>query len=134
MTASAIGRSWSFSRAASPARLAIRSLTARAILALPACMKSSFDGEVLEFAAGADGTFVDAQTQSTWNAFGEAIDGELAGSQLNWVHAFPHFWFAWAAFHPDTEVYGSGLIQRATAQMLPVRQLRPAAYKEARRR
>ena len=53
----------------------------------------------------ADGTFIDEQTQSTWNAFGEAIDGELAGSQLNWVHAFPHFWFAWAAFHPDTEVY-----------------------------
>ena len=68
--------------------------------------ESSFDGEALQFAANADGTFVDAQTQSTWNAFGEAIDGELAGSQLNWVHAFPHFWFAWAAFHPDTEVYG----------------------------
>ncbi|MCY3798236.1 MAG: DUF3179 domain-containing protein [Chloroflexi bacterium] len=68
--------------------------------------EASFDGEALQFAANADGTFIDAQTQSTWNAFGEAIDGELAGSQLNWVHAFPHFWFAWAAFHPDTEVYG----------------------------
>ena len=68
--------------------------------------ESMFDGEALQFAATADGAFIDAQTQSTWNAFGEAIDGELAGSQLNWVHAFPHFWFAWAAFHPDTEVYG----------------------------
>ena len=68
--------------------------------------EASFDGELLQFAANADGTFIDAQTQSTWNAFGEAIDGELAGNQLNWVHAFPHFWFAWAAFHPDTEVYG----------------------------
>lgn len=68
--------------------------------------EASFDGEALQFAAKADGNFIDAQTQSTWNAFGEAIDGELAGSQLNWVHAFPHFWFAWAAFHPETEVYG----------------------------
>ena len=68
--------------------------------------EASFDGEALQFTAEADGTFIDAQTESTWNAFGEAIAGELAGSQLNWVHAFPHFWFAWAAFHPDTEVYG----------------------------
>ena len=67
---------------------------------------ASIDGEVLRFSANSDGAFTDALTESTWNAFGEAIEGELAGSQLNWVHAFPHFWFAWAAFHPDTEVYG----------------------------
>ena len=68
--------------------------------------QASFDGEVLQFSANADGSFTDSLTESTWNAFGEAIEGELAGNQLNWVHAFPHFWFAWAAFHPDTEVYG----------------------------
>jgi hypothetical protein len=68
--------------------------------------QASFDGEVLQFSANADGTFTDALTESTWNAFGEATAGELAGSQLHWVHAFPHFWFAWAAFHPETEVYG----------------------------
>lgn len=70
--------------------------------------QSRFDGKVLRFAANEDGSFTDDETGSTWNAFGEAIAGELAGSQLNWVHAFPHFWFAWAAFHPDTEVYGMG--------------------------
>ena len=68
--------------------------------------QSTFDGEVLHFAAGDDGAFTDDATGSTWNAFGEATAGELKGSQLNWVHAFPHFWFAWAAFHPETEVYG----------------------------
>ena len=69
--------------------------------------QSSFDGRILHFTANNhDGSFTDEETGSTWNVFGEAIDGELAGSQLNWVHAFPHFWFAWAAFHPDTEVYG----------------------------
>lgn len=68
--------------------------------------QSSVDGTVLHFSANNDdGSFTDEETGSTWNAFGEAIDGELAGSQLNWVHAFPHFWFAWAAFHPETEVY-----------------------------
>jgi len=67
--------------------------------------QSSIDDKVLRFAANDDGAFVDEETGSTWNAFGEAIAGELAGSQLNWVHAFPHFWFAWAAFHPDTDLY-----------------------------
>ena len=68
--------------------------------------RSRFDGEVLRFVANEhDGTFADEETGSTWNAFGEAIAGELEGSQLEWVHAFPHFWFAWAAFHPETEVY-----------------------------
>ncbi|MCY3916672.1 MAG: DUF3179 domain-containing protein [Chloroflexi bacterium] len=71
--------------------------------------QSSIDGKVLRFTANDDGSFADGETGSTWNAFGEAIAGELAGSQLNWVHAFPHFWFAWAAFHPDTEVYGMDL-------------------------
>ncbi|MXV93005.1 MAG: DUF3179 domain-containing protein [Chloroflexi bacterium] len=64
------------------------------------------DGLILEFARGESGGFVDAQTGSSWNAFGEAIDGELAGAQLEWINAFPHFWFAWAAFYPDTLVYG----------------------------
>ena len=63
-------------------------------------------GAVLQFAANDDGTFRDVATESTWNAFGEAIAGELEGSQLRWINAFPHFWFAWAAFHPETEVYG----------------------------
>ena len=64
------------------------------------------DGSALRFAANSDGTFRDESTQSTWNAFGEAIAGELEGSQLRWINAFPHFWFAWAAFHPATVVYG----------------------------
>lgn len=65
------------------------------------------DGRELRFVADDDGAFRDQATQSTWNAFGEAIAGELAGSQLRWINAFPHFWFAWAAFHPETLVYGN---------------------------
>ncbi len=68
--------------------------------------EARLDGQLLEFSANDDGSFSDVQTGSSWNAFGEATAGELEGSQLNWIHAFPHFWFAWAAFHPETEVYG----------------------------
>jgi len=71
--------------------------------------EATLDGLALHFSPNDDGGFRDEETGSTWNAFGEAVAGELAGSQLNWVHAFPHFWFAWAAFHPDTEVYGLDL-------------------------
>ncbi len=66
----------------------------------------TLDGEVLSFSLTDEGQFQDDQTGSTWNVFGEALDGELVGSQLDQVIAAPHFWFAWAAFHPDTTVYG----------------------------
>ena len=67
--------------------------------------EATLDGVALQFVANGDGTFRDQATRSTWNSFGEAIAGELAGSQLRWINAFPHFWFAWAAFHPETLVY-----------------------------
>ena len=46
--------------------------------------------------------FVDYETGSRWNILGEAYEGPLAGAQLRQTHASTHFWFAWAAFHPDT--------------------------------
>lgn len=67
---------------------------------------SKVDGETLNFNANDDGTFSDEQTGSIWNAFGEAIAGELEGAELEWINAFPHFWFAWAAFQPETQVLG----------------------------
>ena len=65
----------------------------------------NLDGQTLTFSVN-NGAIVDDQTGSTWNVFGTATDGELAGSQLTQINAFPHFWFAWAAFHPETTVYG----------------------------
>jgi hypothetical protein len=65
------------------------------------------DGTVLTFAWDADAeSVVDMETGSVWNVFGEAVAGELTGTQLQQVIAAPHFWFAWAAFHPETLVYG----------------------------
>ncbi len=68
--------------------------------------RSTLDGAALSFRTNEDGGFSDVETGSTWNAFGEAIAGELRGKKLEWFDAFPHFWFAWAAFHPETELYG----------------------------
>lgn len=63
------------------------------------------DSQVLTFEVMADGTFSDAETGSTWNIIGEAIAGPLAGKQLTRVVAFDHFWFAWQAFYPQTEIF-----------------------------
>lgn len=62
--------------------------------------------QVLTFSVDNAGVIHDDQTQSAWNIFGTAVDGELKGSQLEQLFAFPHFWFAWAAFQPNTAVYG----------------------------
>ncbi len=63
-------------------------------------------GQKLTFSYS-DGAITDNETGSEWNVFGQAISGELAGTQLEPVLSHTHFWFAWAAFRPDTSVYGS---------------------------
>ena len=65
---------------------------------------------------------VDAETGSNWNIFGSATSGELAGAQLQAINAFPHFWFAWAAFYPDTLLYGH---QPPSAEMMARLELDP---------
>ena len=61
--------------------------------------------QVLTFTAEAEDQFVDAETGTTWSLLGQAIDGPLAGEQLDPVQHRNEFWFAWAAFFPDGEVY-----------------------------
>jgi Protein of unknown function (DUF3179) len=63
------------------------------------------DGRELSFEANGDG-FVDQQTGNSWNVFGEATEGRLAGTQLDAVPHVDTFWFAWAAFRPDTTIVG----------------------------
>lgn len=63
------------------------------------------NGQPLTFAYQ-DGMIVD-QTGSEWDIFGQAVSGELAGTQLEPVLSHTHFWFAWAAFRPDTAIYSS---------------------------
>ena len=59
------------------------------------------NGETLTFAANG-GEFVDLETGSGWNIFGQGVSGPHAGQQLTPVAHANHFWFAWAAFRPDT--------------------------------
>jgi len=52
-----------------------------------------------------DGQFRDLETDSAWNLAGEAVSGPLAGQLLTPIAHGNHFWFAWVAFRPDTEVW-----------------------------
>lgn len=63
------------------------------------------DGQVLEFKAIGAGLFEDLDTGSQWNIFGQAIAGPLLGESLEKFVSAEHFWFAWAAFRPDTVVW-----------------------------
>lgn len=47
----------------------------------------------------------DAETNSRWNAYGECLDGELKGTKLETVTPLPSFWFSWAEFFPQTEIF-----------------------------
>jgi hypothetical protein len=62
------------------------------------------DGDRLTFSAQGE-VFRDAETGSTWNSFGRAISGPLAGRELKPVVSGNHFWFAWAAFKPETRIW-----------------------------
>jgi hypothetical protein len=77
-------------------------------LGTAALYEREIDGQTLTFSVSDAGSITDEQTGSTWDLFGSAIDGELVGTQLQQIIAAPHFWFAWAAFHPETTVYGAG--------------------------
>ena len=67
----------------------------------------SVGDKTLTFEPADDGTFIDTETGSTWNIFGEAVDGELTGQTLEQILSFDHFWFAWTAFFPETGLYES---------------------------
>jgi hypothetical protein len=63
---------------------------------------SKFDSQELSFTPLGDGLFQDEETGTTWNFLGEALDGALAGSFLTPLPHHDTFWFAWAAFMPDS--------------------------------
>ncbi|MEX2584069.1 MAG: DUF3179 domain-containing protein [Gemmatimonadota bacterium] len=52
-----------------------------------------------------DGGFRDRETGSGWMLAGWAVDGSLAGQRLEPVPHGNHFWFPWAVFRPDTQVW-----------------------------
>jgi hypothetical protein len=64
------------------------------------------DQQVLTFTALGGDRFLDAETRSTWNLSGVAVDGPLAGTELELAIHQNEFWFAWAAFNQGSPVYG----------------------------
>ena len=69
-----------------------------------AAFDAELDGRRLTFSA-ADGAIRDAETGSVWSISGRAVEGELAGASLTPLAHGNHFWFAWAAFKPNTLLY-----------------------------
>lgn len=51
------------------------------------------------------GLLVDEETESRWTLNGRAIDGPLAGAELEEFDLRRSYWFAWTLFHPETTVY-----------------------------
>jgi hypothetical protein len=71
----------------------------------------NLDGRTLEFFVKPDATplqIVDAETGTTWDFSGKAIDGQLLGKQLRKVGVLKDYWFDWKLYHPDTAVYTLG--------------------------
>lgn len=50
---------------------------------------------------------IDTATQTVWSSDGEALSGSLASqhARLERLIGTTAFWFAWAAFHPEAELY-----------------------------
>ena len=70
--------------------------------------RPELDGQPLTFRLEGDaatGAIVDNETGSAWSIPGTAVAGPMTGRQLERVNAQDHFWFAWAAFKPDTRIY-----------------------------
>ena len=65
----------------------------------------TLQGKLLSF-HWEDASFVDEETNSTWNIFGHALSGPLAGQQLAPAQHQGVLWFVWSPFMPQTAVYG----------------------------
>ena len=62
------------------------------------------DGSELTFTASSQGWHSDDGTR--WDSSGAAVSGPLAGARLDFVTSFVTEWYGWAAYHPDTSIYG----------------------------
>ncbi len=63
------------------------------------------NGTTLTFVADGD-KIRDAETGTVWDILGHGSEGALAGKQLVPIVHGDYFWFAWAAFRHDSQVYG----------------------------
>ena len=66
--------------------------------------ESDVNGQHLTF-EHKNGQFIDKETGSVWDEHGRAAIGPLEGTVMKRAQGHTAFWFAWADFHPETEVY-----------------------------
>jgi hypothetical protein len=59
----------------------------------------------LVFGCAETGDIYDQETGSLWNVMGEAVSGPLAGMQLVYINSGVEEWYAFAAYHPDAEIF-----------------------------
>lgn len=73
-----------------------------------AAFKSRLDGRILRFgkATGPRAVAMDDDTVSMWRIDGTAIDGPLRGRRLEPLKFHTGAWYSWAAYFPDTSIYG----------------------------
>jgi hypothetical protein len=66
-------------------------------------------GQALTFDVVDEGVFPfeleDRETGSLWSLTGLALEGPLAGAQLELVTAYSAMWFAWGSFHTGSDIY-----------------------------
>lgn len=63
------------------------------------------DGEALNFEPEGQTRFRDVETGSVWSVLGEAVEGPMAGTQLERIPHDDTFWFVQYAFRPETRVF-----------------------------
>ena len=52
----------------------------------------------------------DVETESLWSFDGKALEGNLAGADMEELTGIYAFWFAWAAFNPETLIVPGPLV------------------------
>nr|MBA3738755.1 DUF3179 domain-containing protein [Actinomycetota bacterium] len=72
-----------------------------------AAYRPNAGGRALTLEARKSG-IVDRETGSVWSILGRAVSGPLVGEQLVPELAIDSLWFDWAAFHPETRIFGQG--------------------------
>ena len=67
--------------------------------------KSTIEGWTLHF-EGQGNERIDLETGSSWDLWGRAIAGPLAGKELEPItETVVAYWFAWASYQPDTRIW-----------------------------
>jgi hypothetical protein len=63
------------------------------------------EGQALELVADEGGRLRDLSSGSVWSFSGEAIEGPLAGKQMQKIYSLVEYWFDWKTYHPDTTLH-----------------------------